>query len=253
LPQPQAARPQAQPFQSPSTGGGMMWLLVVILLGALGTGGWFIWKHFAGPDVTITAFPQKIHVAAGGRTVVQASVSGSSDADVTWSIKEGAAGGTITPRGSFLASGQARAGAVYSAPQTAGTYHVIATSHANSSRSATIEVIVGGNAQNPFADSQPTSGASGSAYASQIVGSWRGPTSDITTTIGNDGTIAMNSDSDPQKNLHGTYKFTDSSHLQVDFGNGDTRTWQILDITGRYLRVVSQSKDGAAALVFGKM
>jgi len=49
---------------------------------------------------------------------------------VTWSIQEGAAGGTITQSG------------VYTAPTTAGTYHVIATSQADTTKSATIPVTV---------------------------------------------------------------------------------------------------------------
>jgi hypothetical protein len=49
---------------------------------------------------------------------------------VTWSIQEGAAGGTITAAG------------VYTAPTTAGTYHVIATSQADTTKSATIPVTV---------------------------------------------------------------------------------------------------------------
>jgi hypothetical protein len=49
---------------------------------------------------------------------------------VTWSVQEGAAGGTITPTG------------VYTAPENAGTYHVVATSAADISRTAVAAVAV---------------------------------------------------------------------------------------------------------------
>lgn len=249
---------QSQPFETPSGGSGKMWIIVVLLLAVLGTAGWFVWKHFAGPDVSVNAFLQKTHVAAGGKTVFQVTVSGSTDTAVGWSIQEGDKGGQITPQGTVTASGQARSSAIYTAPTTAGTYHVVATSHANSSRSAKIEVIVGGPATptNLVTDSQATSTgnpAASSPFATQIVGTWRGPTSDMRTVIGADGTIALNSDSDPQKNLHGSYKFSDNSHLDVDFGNGDVRKWEILGITGQYMRVVSQSKSETTALIFAKM
>ena len=52
------------------------------------------------------------------------------DPSVTWSIKEGSAGGTITD------------GGLYTAPAVEGVYHVIATSKAKSSLSATSTVAV---------------------------------------------------------------------------------------------------------------
>jgi hypothetical protein len=59
-----------------------------------------------------------------------ATVTGSSDRAATWSIQEGAAGGSVTAAG------------VYTAPATAGTYHVVATSHADPTRIATAAVVV---------------------------------------------------------------------------------------------------------------
>jgi hypothetical protein len=60
-----------------------------------------------------------------------AAVSGTSDTSVIWSVQEGASGGTISSSG------------VYTAPVTPGTYHVVATSHADQSQSAIAQVIVG--------------------------------------------------------------------------------------------------------------
>jgi hypothetical protein len=59
-----------------------------------------------------------------------ATVTGSQDTAVSWSVQEGAAGGAIT------------AGGVYTAPSSAGTYHVIATSRAAPSSSAAVPVAV---------------------------------------------------------------------------------------------------------------
>ncbi|HEY6250063.1 MAG TPA: zinc ribbon domain-containing protein, partial [Candidatus Angelobacter sp.] len=248
------------------------WIVVVLALAAAGTGGWFAWKYFTRPDVTVSASVQRIHVASGGKTSLEASVSGSSDTDVDWSIQEGQKGGQVTALGTVMSSGQLHSGALYTAPQASGTYHVIVTSHANPGRSAKIEIIVGGvvSPDNPATTSTPappsaatattstapaataTSPASAYPNAAQIVGTWRGPSTDMMTTIGADSTIAMTSATNPQKNLSGTYHFTDNSHLDVDFGNGDTRKWEILGVDGAYLRVNSQSKDGSSAIIFQK-
>ena len=59
-----------------------------------------------------------------------ATVTGSSNTAVAWSVQEGSAGGTVT------------SGGVYTAPSTAGTYHVVATSQADSTKSAVATVTV---------------------------------------------------------------------------------------------------------------
>jgi len=167
-----------------------------------------------------------------------------------------------------MSSGQVRAGATYTAPSTPGTFHVIATSHANPSRTAKVEIVVGGTAEPdsslptpqpsgpttaPTTTPAPTAGVA-SPVAAQIVGTWRGPVppADMTTTIGADSTISMASATNPQKNVSGTYRFTDNSHLEVDFGNGDVRKWEIVSVDNTYMRVNSQSKDGSSAIIFVK-
>ena len=83
------------------------------------------------PSIVIT--PSPATVAAGGLQQFVASVSGINNTAVSWSIQEGAAGGTIDASGNYTAS------------MTVGTYHVIAQSQANPSlwASATITVRVG--------------------------------------------------------------------------------------------------------------
>ncbi len=84
-----------------------------------------------GPQrVSIAISPKTASVAFGGNQAFSTTVTGTSDTAVTWSVQEGAAGGTITNSG------------VYTAPAMAGTYHVVATSVASSSSSATAVVTV---------------------------------------------------------------------------------------------------------------
>lgn len=257
----------AQPFQdgpsqAPPRSGSKALIIVVILIAIFGTAGWFAWQYFARPDVTVMAIPQRIHVAAGGRTLLQANVSGSKDTDVKWSIQEGGKGGQIMPQGDLLVGNQSRATAIYTAPQTPGTFHVIATSHANPGRTAKVEIVVGGGMQaditqttpeKPAATPPATTSTVASPMAAQIIGTWHGPTADMNTTIGADSTIAMTSDANPQKNLRGTYHFTDNSHIQIDFGGGDVRTWEIVGADDKYLRVTSQTSNGASAMIFTKV
>jgi Zn-dependent metalloprotease len=81
------------------------------------------------PPVGVTA-PIMVVVAKGGTKTFTATVTDAPTGSVTWAIQEGAAGGAIT------------AGGVYTAPSTFGTYHVVATSVADPSKSATITVRV---------------------------------------------------------------------------------------------------------------
>jgi hypothetical protein len=59
-----------------------------------------------------------------------ATVSGTGNQGVTWSVREGPSGGAITALGA------------YTAPQSAGTYHVVATSLADPTRTAEGSVVV---------------------------------------------------------------------------------------------------------------
>ncbi|HEY6351824.1 MAG TPA: hypothetical protein VI636_20700 [Candidatus Angelobacter sp.] len=270
-PQPEPIQPPAPTriFEPAPRSSSMVWILVVVLLAAAGTGGWFAWKYFTRPDVTVTAIRPKIHVATGGKADLDVNVSDSSDID--WSIQEGQKGGQVTGLGAVMVSGQPLFRASYVAPQTTGIYHVIATSHANPSRSAQVEITVVGTAL-PGSSATATEPAPPTAAtatpstvpatttspavvfpaAAQIIGTWSGPTSDMRTAIGADSTISMTSAANPQKNLSGTYRFTDNSHLDVDFGNGDVRKWEIR-LDGNNLLVNSQSGNGASALIFQKL
>jgi hypothetical protein len=81
-------------------------------------------------EIVVTVTPDSVTLAPTAQQVFAATVSGTIDQSVTWSVQEDTSGGTIT------------AGGVYTAPQTAGTYHVIATSHADTTRSDVATVTV---------------------------------------------------------------------------------------------------------------
>ncbi len=84
----------------------------------------------AAPVVQVTVTPHSTSVVTGGTATFSAAVAGTSDVRVDWTVQEGAPGGTVSSDG------------IYMAPPTVGTYHVVATSVADPSKSDVAEVIV---------------------------------------------------------------------------------------------------------------
>ena len=82
------------------------------------------------PTVTVSVAPASAALDACAKLRFTATVSGTTNGSITWSVQEGAAGGTIDTAGN------------YTAPTTPGTYHVIARSTASSTAAATATVIV---------------------------------------------------------------------------------------------------------------
>ena len=122
-------------------------LMVVLALGVLGV----IYllsrpsaKSSVAANVAITISPTETEVSVGEAHDFSATVSGSGDTDVTWSVVEGSAGGTVVNRGAQAQGGAVANMGVYVAPTTPGTYHIVATSKADPSKSATAEVLVSG-------------------------------------------------------------------------------------------------------------
>jgi hypothetical protein len=221
-------------------------VLVVLLLLVLGGLGWAAWNFFSGSaDVTVTASEQRIRVAPGETVALQASVSGSKDTDVVWSLDEGKSAGQLIPAGVSMVGGTFQATANYTAPQTSGTYHIIAASHANSRRKVSIEAVVG----------EAGVGASlRNTVSAQIVGTWQWPKpqDDLTMQIDTDGSIGLTSSSQPGNVTRGTYKFTDDSHVEINL-NGDIRKWQILSSDVNSFRVMSESREGVSAMTFTRV
>ncbi|MBB6051158.1 Ig-like domain-containing protein [Armatimonas rosea] len=83
--------------------------------------------------VSVALSPSSATISIRGTQSFSASVSGTTNQSVTWSVQE-STGGSISSSG------------LYTAPSTAGTYHVIATSVADPSKSAiaTVTVQAGG-------------------------------------------------------------------------------------------------------------
>jgi hypothetical protein len=98
-------------------------------------------------NVVVTISPENVTLNTGATQTFKATVTGTSNTNVTWSVLEGASGGTVSGSG------------VYTAPNTVGTYHVVATSQANPTKSATATITV--NAQSGRFTSLDVSAAPG--------------------------------------------------------------------------------------------
>lgn len=80
--------------------------------------------------VDIGILPTQLTVQGGSTAQFTLQVTGAPDTTATWSVQEGAAGGTVSNTG------------LYTAPAAGGTYHVIATSKADTSQTCTAIVTV---------------------------------------------------------------------------------------------------------------
>jgi hypothetical protein len=96
----------------------------------------------ASSGVEVTVSPANAEVVAGNALDFTARVSGSNNPEVSWSVQEGDAGGRVVPRGAQASGGQVSLMVVYVAPETAGTYHLLATSKADRRKSASAEITV---------------------------------------------------------------------------------------------------------------
>jgi hypothetical protein len=94
------------------------------LVGCGGGGGW-------QPPISVSVTRQTVQTTPGAAVDFKAVVSGTRNTEVTWSVQEGPAGGAIVSFGRYLA------------PKLAGTYHVVATSKADPSKSGQATVTVG--------------------------------------------------------------------------------------------------------------
>ncbi len=87
----------------------------------------------APPVIAVAVSPASAAVSPGSTTTFTATVSGAGAGQstaVTWSVQEGSAGGSVDGSGR------------YTAPSGTGTFHVVATSVADPSRSGSATVSV---------------------------------------------------------------------------------------------------------------
>lgn len=79
---------------------------------------------------TVNLGPLSATLTLNDSTTFTANIVGSPGAGVNWTVQEGAAGGSITT------------GGVYTAPGAPGTFHVIATSQLDPTKTATATITV---------------------------------------------------------------------------------------------------------------
>jgi hypothetical protein len=150
----------------------------------------------AGPGVQVVVAPGTTLLQTGLTAGFLATVTGSSDTGVTWSVAEGASGGSVS------GSGQ------YTAPNTAGTYHVVASAHADETKkgSATVTVAAPGVALVPPTALVVT--GTTKTFAATVIGGTGGVNWTVQEAGG--GTIDANGKYTPPA-TEGTYHFVATS------------------------------------------
>jgi len=98
----------------------------------------------AQTTVGITIYPTSAKVAPGKSVDFVADVTGAPSSDVTWSLEEGDNAGEVKTRGASAKADTISLYSTYTAPKTPGTYHLVATSTADTTKSATAEITVTG-------------------------------------------------------------------------------------------------------------
>jgi plastocyanin len=86
---------------------------------------------FSVSGITVQIEPASTAIYPGSGVAYKAQVTGTSDVAVAWSIEEGAAGGTIDANGNYRAPADKE-----------GLFHIVATSHADPSKTGTAAVQV---------------------------------------------------------------------------------------------------------------
>ncbi len=98
----------------------------------------------APANVTITIYPTSAKAVPGKGVDFVSEVTGAPSSEVTWSVEEGDSAGTVTSRGASAKGDTISLYCTYTAPQKPGTYHLVATSTADKTKSATAEITVAG-------------------------------------------------------------------------------------------------------------
>lgn len=104
------------------------------------------------PAISVSVSPSTPSVGVGQNQTFTAIVSNTTNTSVNWSISEGANGGNITSAG------------VYTAPMKAGTYHVVATSQADPTKTGQAAITVTAPAPT-ISTTPPTSASEGVIYS----------------------------------------------------------------------------------------
>lgn len=97
-------------------------------------------KKVHGVDVQVR--PGQLRLKPGESRMLEALVVGSENSDVGWTVQEGTSGGSVVSAGATAHDGRVFAVAKYTAPTTAGVFHVIAISKADEARASSAEITV---------------------------------------------------------------------------------------------------------------
>lgn len=108
--------------------------------------------------VAVAVSPTVANVVVGETKHFTATVTHTSNTAVRWSVKEGAAGGTVDSTGNYAAV-------------AAGVFHVIATSQADATKSATAAVTATAVAPPKFSSLAPTTAFEAEPYSYQLAAS----------------------------------------------------------------------------------
>ena len=123
-------------------------LIAVLLLGGAAIAVWILHGSMPAPEtpsnIRVTVWPASAEVGMGRAYDLSASIVGTDNTDVNWTIDEGDAGGRIIPRSAKSIGGAVSAQAVYIAPNTPGTFHVTATTKADLRKFDSAEITVPG-------------------------------------------------------------------------------------------------------------
>ena len=93
-------------------------------------------------NVVVNIAPVTVKLRPGKSIEFAATVSGSGDNDVNWSIEEDDAGGRVVPKAARAEAGKISSLVTYTAPKKAGMYHLRASSKSNPESSATAIITV---------------------------------------------------------------------------------------------------------------
>ncbi len=114
-----------------------------------------IWMSGCGSSsapISISVTPGAATLTVGQSQPFTVSIANARNTAVTWSVQEGAAGGSIT------------AGGIYTAPMKAGIYHVVAVSVADASKTASAAITATAPAP-AFTSTAPASASEGVVYS----------------------------------------------------------------------------------------
>ena len=123
-------------------------LIGAVIVALLAVGGivWMLRSSMSASgkpaNVAITMYPLTAKVVAGKGADFAATVTGAPSSEVTWKMDEGDSAGQIKTRGAYAKEGAISLYCTYTAPKAPGTYHLVATSTADPSKSASAEITV---------------------------------------------------------------------------------------------------------------